>query len=96
MADRRGERIREEAQANLARAYDRYAAELYRIALALLDNSTGAEALVESIFADLWRSPPAQVEGGDRSLRSWMVGEIALRGLAVVDSNPPRSRQRSS
>jgi RNA polymerase sigma-70 factor (ECF subfamily) len=67
----------------LANAYDRYAKEVYRAALRVLGNPAGAEAIVEAVFLDLWKSPPACIRA-PRSLRSWLVGEVAVRGLSLA------------
>ncbi len=74
----------------LREVYDRYGAQVHRVALSLLSNSSDAEEITQAVFVDAWRAKDS-FDPAKGSLGGWL---LAIAKRRCIDRLRVRERNR--
>src|SRR5437660_10930614 len=83
-------RIRAGDESAMADLYDHYSGIVYGVALRVLGNTTAADDVLQEVFLQLWRNPPAfDAERG--RLPAWLAVITRNRAIEYSRKRPPQA-----
>jgi RNA polymerase sigma-70 factor (ECF subfamily) len=87
--------VDDQSREALGEIYRRHGAAVWSVAQRVCHRDELAEAVCETVFAELWSHPERFVPARG-SLRSWLVAQAHRRAVAVARSEQDRRRQERS
>lgn len=81
-------RMRAGDESAMADLYDRYSGVVYGVALRVLGNTATAEDLLQEVFLQLWRNPPA-FDANRGRLAPWLAVIARNRAIDLLRKRPP-------
>lgn len=80
--------IRSGDQGAMAELYDRYSSIVYSVALRVLQNTSGAEDVLQDIFMQLWRNPGA-FDASRGNMAAWLAVIARHRAIDALRRRKP-------